>query len=78
MKRVAVNMRENSQLVRGKVHYELAVRGCGLGALRYCKVCNIYRPPYRAYHCYTCGNCVTGFDHHCAWLGTCIAVRNYL
>lgn len=50
----------------------------GFKPIRYCQVCNIFRPPTRASHCYTCGVCVVGFDHHCVWLGTCIGKRNYL
>jgi hypothetical protein len=46
-------------------------------SLRYCRVCNIYRP-FRSIHCYQCHNCVVSFDHHCLWLGTCIGHRNYL
>lgn len=45
--------------------------------MRYCEQCNIFRPPTRCSHCYTCGHCIYGFDHHCVWLGTCIGGRNY-
>lgn len=31
----------------------------------------------QSYHCPTCGVCLYGFDHHCTWLGVCIAARNY-
>lgn len=46
-------------------------------SLRFCIDCNIFRPPNRCSHCYDCQACVIGFDHHCVWLGTCIAIRNY-
>lgn len=48
-----------------------------LKVMRYCRICNLYRPPTRTVHCYTCDNCVFGFDHHCIWLGTCIGGGNY-
>ena len=43
---------------------------------KYCKTCNIQRPP-RSHHCRICDNCVDTHDHHCVWLNTCIGRRNY-
>lgn len=43
---------------------------------KYCKTCEIFRPP-RAHHCARCDNCVELFDHHCPYLNNCIGKRNY-
>ncbi|KAF2867168.1 DHHC palmitoyltransferase-domain-containing protein [Massariosphaeria phaeospora] len=43
---------------------------------KYCKSCNIWRPP-RAHHCRVCDNCIETQDHHCLWLNNCMGRRNY-
>lgn len=43
---------------------------------KYCKTCNIWRPP-RCHHCRTCDNCIETQDHHCVWINNCVGRRNY-
>lgn len=43
---------------------------------KYCKTCNIWRPP-RGHHCRVCDNCVETQDHHCVWINNCVGRRNY-
>ncbi|WPH01635.1 Hypothetical protein R9X50_00448500 [Acrodontium crateriforme] len=43
---------------------------------KYCKSCNIWRPP-RAHHCRVCDACIETQDHHCVWLNNCVGRRNY-
>eukprot|EP00744_Colponema_vietnamica_P020222 GILI01028711.1.p1 GENE.GILI01028711.1~~GILI01028711.1.p1 ORF type:complete len:246 (+),score=32.35 GILI01028711.1:82-819(+) len=42
---------------------------------RYCRHCNIVRPP-RCNHCEDCNACVLEDDHHCPWVGKCVADKN--
>lgn len=44
--------------------------------VKYCKTCNIWRPP-RAHHCRVCDACMETQDHHCVWLNNCVGRRNY-
>lgn len=31
----------------------------------------------RTHHCWECGGCMAGFDHHCAFLHMCVGASNY-
>jgi palmitoyltransferase len=42
----------------------------------FCWVCQVHvAKPSK--HCRFCCKCIKGFDHHCAWLNTCIGEANY-
>ncbi|KXS21617.1 hypothetical protein M427DRAFT_150949 [Gonapodya prolifera JEL478] len=41
-----------------------------------CGICCV-SVPVRTRHCKSCNKCVADFDHHCPYLNTCIAGRNY-
>lgn len=43
---------------------------------KFCKTCNIWRPP-RCHHCRVCDNCIETQDHHCVWINNCVGRRNY-
>lgn len=44
--------------------------------LKFCSTCMIIRPLGTS-HCGICNACMERFDHHCPWLGNCIARNNY-
>jgi uncharacterized membrane protein YccF (DUF307 family) len=43
-----------------------------------CPFCEIHRrkTKHPIEHCFTCGICVDGLDHHCPWTGTCVGEHN--
>ena len=40
---------------------------------KYCRDCDMWiRRDRDIMHCYECGVCIEGYDHHCPWTGKCI------
>lgn len=44
--------------------------------LHVCSYCNIVQP-LRTKHCNDCERCVSRYDHHCFFVGTCVGQRNH-
>ena len=43
----------------------------------YCEICKVfYNPKNKVEHCKYCGVCVEKMDHHCVWMGKCVAKNN--
>ena len=43
----------------------------------FCAHCKAYYNPYdKVEHCDMCGVCLPKYDHHCVWMGKCIANKN--
>ena len=44
-----------------------------------CKICNLnYKLTDKISHCEKCEVCYFGYDHHCIWIGHCVAKYNYI
>ncbi|KAI8139294.1 DHHC palmitoyltransferase-domain-containing protein [Fennellomyces sp. T-0311] len=51
-------------------------RADGITGPRYCKTCDVFKPP-RTHHCRYCRRCVLKMDHHCPWINNCVGYYNY-
>lgn len=58
-------------LIRAKISDQEAGRD-----FCWCDFCNNYQPPGGA-HCPECNVCISGYDHHCVWMGQCIGRNNF-
>ena len=49
------------------------------GKFRWCGACKIWISiEKKTNHCFDCGICVEGYDHHCPWTSKCIGRRNLI
>ena len=47
------------------------------GNYKKCRECNLWiNIDLDTYHCYDCGCCVEGYDHHCPWTTKCVGKGN--
>ena len=45
----------------------------------FCSICKVYYNPYeKVEHCHMCGVCMPKMDHHCVWMGKCVANKNVM
>ena len=45
----------------------------------YCRLCEIWvKNDKNVKHCWECGVCVEGYDHHCPWTGKCIGRKTLI
>ena len=59
---------DNYKLIRNK---QIEIKKC-----RECR--NYIRMDRKTSHCYDCGVCVEGFDHHCPWVSKCIGKKTII
>jgi hypothetical protein len=43
----------------------------------FCNICQVHVANPLTKHCKSCNKCVARYDHHCAFLSTCIGKKNY-
>ncbi len=47
--------------------------------IRKCKDCGMFiNLKELTFHCYECGVCIEGYDHHCPWTSKCIGKGNII
>ena len=63
-------------MFQGKAAQGAHAANSGISMMKFCETCLVFRPQGSA-HCNDCANCVSGFDHHCPWIGTCVGSGNY-